>query len=108
MWRSESHRNDTILDLLEAAHLSHGDRRLDRGLWTKSGPTALAIDYVRRGSPLSHGEQVILRAAFDLWNGSGGCKVADLLEVLDERNLRAVAAAILARDGEAPAEVHHG
>ncbi len=43
---------------------------------------------------MSHGQQVMLRAAFDLWNGCGKATVDDLVNVLDCGNLRAVMAAI--------------
>jgi hypothetical protein len=105
MWRSERARCAAILDLLEAAHLASRDPRLDRGLWTPEGPTRLACQYIDKGSPLSSGEHLILQVAFDLWNGRGKAKIDDLLCTLDERLLRAVARAILARDSAALAEV---
>ncbi len=100
MWPSERARNAAILRLLETAHLYSPEPHLDRHLWGKSGPTDLGCSWLKR-SPLSSGEQLMLQVAFDLWNGMGDAKVADLLSTLDERNLRAVAVAILARD-EAP------
>ncbi len=98
MWQSEKSRNDAILRLLAPhpalARLWHG--RAGPGVM---GPTNLAIEYVEHGSPLSSGEQLLLRVAFDLWNGGGGAKVGDLLDTLDARNLRAVCVALLQRDG---------
>ena len=105
MWASEKARNGAILELLERARLYHPDRRLDRGLWNgpkAMGPTDLALDYIETGSPLSHGEHLVLQVAMDLWNGGGGAKVGELLTTLDERNLRGVAEALLARDGGCP------
>jgi hypothetical protein len=91
MWASEAARSAAIRELL-APHPA-----LAR-LWTDEGPTRVACDYVKRGSPLSSGEHLLLQVAFDLWNGMGKANVDDLLSTLDPRNLRAVAAALLARD----------
>lgn len=99
MWQSERQRCVVVLRLLGAAGLYHPDPRLDRGLWTEGGPTETTLDYVARGSPLSHGEHIVLEVAMDVWNGGGGAQVADLLATLDEKALRAVAVALLQRDG---------
>ena len=73
-------------------------------LWTSDGPTRIAADYIEKGSPLSHGEHLLLQVAFDLWNGQGRATLADLLGVLDDANLRAVLDLItLARPGIAQA-----
>lgn len=69
------------------ATVGHG--RLSN-LWTAEGPTEQAVEYVEKGSPLSHGEAVLLRVAFDFWNGAGKATLDDLLNVLDDKNLRAV------------------
>lgn len=92
MWRSDRARSEAILKLFEKAHL------LDRGLWTIEGPTRLACDYLDKGSPLSHGENVVLKVAFDLWNGRGKITLDEILATLDGGLLRAVAEAVLARD----------
>ncbi len=99
MWASEDARTQTILRLLETAHLYSPDARIDRGLWTEEGPTQVALGYLKNGAPLSHGESLVLLVAFDLWNGGGGAEVGDLLYTLDARNLRAVCLAMLQRDG---------
>jgi hypothetical protein len=91
MWASEAARSAAIRELL-APHPA-----LAR-LWTDEGPTRVACDYVKHGSPLSSAEHLLLQVAFDLWNGMGKAKVDDLLCTLDSRNLRAVVAALLARD----------
>lgn len=52
------------------------------GLWTETGPTSTAVKYLE-GSPLSSGEQLLLRAAFDLWNGHGKVTLWDLMGTLD-------------------------
>lgn len=97
MWRSEKARTRAILVMLAPHHAL-------AGLWTYDGPTDLALTYLERdGGPLSSGEAVLLRAAFDLWNGTGRCTVDALLSTLDARTLRAVAMALLARDGGAEA-----
>jgi len=91
MWRNEAHQCAVIRKLL-APHPAIAR------LWTSQGPTELACEYLE-GSPLSSGEQLLLRVAFDIWNGGGGAKVGELLHTLDERNLRAVTDALLERDG---------
>lgn len=50
-------------------------------------PTEAAWRAARRGSPMSHGELLMLRAAIDVWNGSGGLKLAEAIDTLDARNL---------------------
>ena len=92
MWKSEKARNDAIRRMIAS---TPGLARL----WGATGPNAEACALLERdGGYLSSGERVLLLAAFDLWNGSGGCRVADLLETLDGPRLRAVCTALLARD----------
>ena len=92
MWQSERQQCEVIQRLLAPHHA------LAR-LWTPTGPTDLACKYFEHGSPLSSGEVILLDVAFAIWNGDGKATVGDLLCTLDERNLRAVCEAILARDG---------
>jgi hypothetical protein len=93
MWRSERQQCEVIRRLLAPHHA------LAR-LWTPTGPTDKACQLLEDdGGPMSSGEVLLLRVAFDIWNGGGGAKVGDLLSTLDERNLRAVVVAISARDG---------
>ncbi len=93
MWASESARCKAIRTMLQT---TPGVARL----WGASGPTQQACELLDQGGGyLSSGERVLLRAAFDLWNGRGACQVGDLLDTLDEKRLRAVAVALLARDG---------
>jgi hypothetical protein len=64
-------------------------------LWEGGQPTPTAVRYLR-SSPLSHGEQILLRVAFDFWNGEGGAKFADVIGVLDGPRTRAVATLMMA------------
>jgi hypothetical protein len=92
MWTSEEARCRAIRQLL-APH--HGLA----GLWTAEGPTDFAVALLEQGGGyLSSGERILLRAAFDLWNGNGHVTVDELLATLDAPTLRAVCAAMLARD----------
>lgn len=92
MWASEAARNEAIRKMLAT---TSGVAQL----WSERGPTKTAVMLLEKGGGyLSGGERVLLRAAFDLWAGTGDCKVADLLSTLDGPRLRAVAEAILARD----------
>jgi hypothetical protein len=96
MWASEKARNRAIMVMLS------GSATMAR-MWTQNGPTPEALDLIEAdGGPLSGGEKVLLRAAFDLYNGTGKCTVDSLLCTLDADNLRAVAAAVLARDEGEP------
>ncbi len=91
MWASERQQCEVIRVLLERVRLAH--------LWTPAGPTKEACSLIERGGgPLSHGEALMLRVAFDIWNGGGKTQLDELLCTLDEGNLRAVTDAMLARD----------
>lgn len=93
MWESEKARNEAIRRMLEALPTM-------ARLWDGRGPTAEAVELIAAGGgPLSSGERVMLKAAFDLWNGTGRCTIDELLSTLDSRRLRAVTTALLARDG---------
>jgi hypothetical protein len=82
MFRSEAQQCQAIRVLLSSLNLQH--------LWTEKGPTRKACDYLER-SPLSHGEQIMLRCAFDFWNGEGKVLLyRDLLGTLDAARLESV------------------
>lgn len=66
-----------------------------RGLWTTMAPTKRAFELLDSGE-LSSGELTLLRVAFDLWNGEGGAKVADLVHGLDSRRLHLVTSLMIA------------
>lgn len=69
-------------------HLCQTARLRDR-MWTLDppGPTQAAIQVVRGKAPLSHGEKLMVLAAWDIWNGTGKCRVGELVDVLDGTNL---------------------
>ena len=83
MWMSDKQKSDVIEALLRRVHLDY--------LWGEEGPTddALAL-LAKNGGPLSHGQAIMLKVAFDLWSSSGNASVADLVDVLDDGNLAAV------------------
>ena len=88
MWQSEKQQCQVIGAILHRTHL--------QSLWTEDGPTREACELLEAGGgPLSHGEAILLRVAFDLWNGEGKATVDDLITVLDGGNLLAVLEAIL-------------
>ena len=62
MFRTEAQQCKAIRVLLSSLRLDH--------LWTAQGPTEHACQFLE-SSPLSSGEQILLRCAFDLWNGAG-------------------------------------
>ncbi|HET9181239.1 MAG TPA: hypothetical protein VFP59_03825, partial [Candidatus Angelobacter sp.] len=75
MFRSEKQQCEAIQLLLKSLHMER--------FWTDKGPTKQACKYLE-GSPLSSGEQIFLRCAFDLWNGDGKVLLwQDLLGSLD-------------------------
>lgn len=53
-------------------------------------------ELIQEAGCFSHGEQIKIRAALDLWTGQGHVSIAELVEVLDFENLLRVILAILA------------
>jgi hypothetical protein len=88
MWSNEQQQCVAIRALLRRVHLE--------SLWAETGPTVRASELLMDGGgPMSHGEAVMLRIAFDLWNGGGKATVDDLLSVLDGGNLAAVGSLLI-------------
>lgn len=88
-WRSDDQRAAVARALL-------GLVRLER-LWTSSGPTDEALELLAAGGgPLSGGQALMLRVAFDAWNGEGGAPLGEILGRLDNRNLAAVGELVMA------------
>lgn len=61
-------------------------------LWTVDGPTREALramDALQKGEgpPWSKGEALMLRVAFDIWNGAGHADFSAMLGTLDSDNL---------------------
>jgi hypothetical protein len=82
MFRTEAQQCQAIRILLSSLRLEH--------LWTAKGPTRQACN-VLEGSPLSSGEQILVRCAFDFWNGAGKVQLyRDLLGTLDGTRLHLV------------------
>jgi hypothetical protein len=95
MFKNEEQQCTAIRCLLASLNLHH--------FWTPKGPTKQAVDYLD-GSPLSTGEQVMLRCAFDFWNGEGKVMLyRDLLGVLDSTRLHKVLSLALAANSGAAA-----
>ena len=68
MFRSDAQKCQAIRLLLGSLGLEY--------LWTERGPTAKAVEWLN-GSPLSSGENVLLRTAFEFWNQQGtSCSAA--------------------------------
>ena len=66
-------------------------------LWTFEGPTAEAMELLRdNGGHLSSGETIVLKAAFDFWNGKGGCELNRMLHILDHDLMEAILSLALA------------
>ena len=67
-----------------------------KGLFTEEGPTERAIDLLEEGGgTLSSGEQVLFRAAWDLWSSEGQLPFAGLLR-LDDPKLLALGSLLVA------------
>ena len=78
MFRNSRQKSEVLQTLLESVSLDH--------LWTPNGPTDAALRYRdANGGPLSSGERIMLLATFDLWNGTGGLKFAEMPGPLDPR-----------------------
>jgi len=75
MFKTEAQQLQAIRLLLSSLGLQY--------LWTARGPTEQASKFLE-SSPLSSGEQILLRCAFDLWNGAGKVLLCgDILGALD-------------------------
>lgn len=91
-FRDDAQACRAIAALLEASELPPL-----RGLWTPTGPTSEAVELVEAGGgAMSSGEAVMLRAAFDFWNGQGGATLDALLHTLDPRRAGLVCGLVLA------------
>ena len=83
MFKTEKQQCEAICCLLASLNLHR--------FWTLKGPTRQACEALE-GSPLSSGEQVMLRVAFDFWNGAGKVMLyRDLMGTLDSTRLFKVA-----------------
>lgn len=97
MFKTEAQQCRAIQTLLASQHMER--------FWTDKGPTRLACDYLE-GSPLSSGEQVLLRCAFDFWNGEGKVTLYSDLGRLDSRLMRQVLTLALATNEGSDAVEH--
>jgi hypothetical protein len=95
LFRDDRQTAAAVRVLLRAVRLDH--------LWTEAGPTDEALALLdARGGAMSHGEALVLLAAFDFWNGQGKALLAELLAVLDADRTRLVAMLMIAAaDGPA-------
>src|SRR5262245_52613589 len=60
-------------------------------LWTEYGPTPEASELLEAdGGPFSSGQRIVLLAAWTFWNGSGGRRLADVLEQFDADPMEAL------------------
>jgi hypothetical protein len=66
------------------------------GMWTDSGPTDRAVEYIEKGNPLSSGENVMLHITFALWSGHSDLPFARLIQTLDGDHLIAVGRLLVA------------
>lgn len=81
MFRNDRQACEAIQALLSTVRLEH--------LWNPDGPTSAALKYRdSNGGPLSSGERVLLLAAFDLWNSTGGLKFSEVPGPLDPARAR--------------------
>lgn len=95
-WRDDAQRSKVascLLGLVGRDDLWHAVATLG----VDPGPTPLALDFLEtRGGPLSSGEAVMLRLAFDAWNGNGGVSIAEILATLSPRLLAPVGRLLVA------------
>lgn len=84
-WESDEQRGEVARALLGLLTRDTSD------LWTENGPTDLAVQYLHAGGgPLSSGEALMLRLAFDVWNGEGKATLGELLSTFHESRLRLI------------------
>jgi hypothetical protein len=96
VWTSERQQCQAIRVLLRRVRLGR--------LWTLDGPTEEALDLLKRnGGPLSHGQAIMLRVAFDVWSSSGNATVGEMLGTLDNANLFAVGSLLVELSNSRPA-----
>lgn len=80
MFRNDQQKCQAIMVLLGPCGMAE--------YWTLDGPTAAAVELLeRKGGGHSHGQGLMLRAAFDVWNGDGVTPLSELIAVLDPGNL---------------------
>jgi hypothetical protein len=97
MFRDDRQTAAAVQVLLRSVRLEH--------LWTPAGPTEDAVKLLaERGGPMSHGEALMLLAAFDFWNGEGRAELSELLSVLDAERVVLVASLMIAA-AEGPGSV---
>lgn len=61
-------------------------------LWVSSGPTEAAFAYLK--APLSAGEGLLVRIAWDTWNGSGKVSLAEMFARLSKSHVYVITALI--------------
>lgn len=87
-WKNDSQRAAVARSFLATVRLGH--------LWTEEGPTKRAVELLESGGgPLSAGEALMLRIAFDAWNGEGKADLGDMLATFDPRRLQMVGALLV-------------
>ncbi len=93
MFSNDAQRAQVCMTLLGSLGL--------KGLWTEKGPTEKAVKY-RFQSPLSHGENIILRVCWTLWTSDDGTPApfGEIVWTLDPTRLEMVGSLIeAAADG---------
>jgi hypothetical protein len=86
-FRSEKQQARVCRALLARVRLGH--------LFDESGPTPEAVKKLKSGHG-SSSEALMLRIAFDVWNGRGEARFDRILHVFDSANMRALAMLLVA------------
>jgi hypothetical protein len=85
-FRDESQQAQAIRALFERANAPSLPGSLIAGLSTQARkPSEAFFQMFEHAGTLSHGEQILLRLALDIWNAQGKVLLAELFD-LDERN----------------------
>lgn len=93
-WRGSMLRDDQ--ELARACRALLASVRLER-LWMEDGPTPEAYRLLEAdGGSLSSGQRIVLLAAWTFWNGSGGLKLAEVLEQFDADPMEALCFLVMA------------
>ena len=89
---------------LQTAHLISSiqilfrhDERLIYFLFSHKNPELRLCtgELLNEARDLSRGEYILIQAAIDFWNGTGGFRLGDALNVLDDENVLALVMAML-------------
>lgn len=96
IWETASQADLRLKEII--FHLLGSDKRLLEFLFDPNSPRLRQRAGILKEDSwgFSHGEQIIVRTALELWSGSGHVFLWELIETLDDTNLKRVIEALIA------------